>query len=691
SRLSTQDRNILFLHYYEGHTFEEVGRLLGIRQRAAQKRVQRAVGKLRNRLSLAGCSLAPVMVGTALFVARDAEPSPGLAATIKQQALLEGGQLAAGGILSTFGFLKIGIGLIAATAVAIPFVQNPSSGTSVPTGNEITMGRTLESSPTGRQSNQVPGQTFEIDDIEAIYRLEDLEKKAAISRLTAYLKDQREPSYLTNLFSRWTNLDPEELARTLVSLYRSPLDPEHETFLGDAFAIPLDRWVRKDPEGAQAWVAGLPRTDYAETRAFEALINAQAAIDLSRAYALLADRPFNRKQTIARLAGRVTERLTVTEALQWWEALPEDEEIRLESLVHGVSAYLHEAGSTKAALGKGLIPGLYEKGPQRLADGLIDLPASPETSALIAGFVEQWAADDPRSAAEWVGTLEPGEQRVSAQALAASWSLTEAPEAYAWMASLPESLRWEAMESATASRLAGGVPATQLQSELADWQNNEKAETAHALVADELTGPEALGWALDMDARSTNRPTVLARAFFSLGRDAADEGRRALRKLSTKERESVLYYLSLGWITGKERKGFRDWVKEFPADSMDYYRIVSAEVDLLAAINPDGAARRVFGFPEGEGRDLPLSRLLERTLYRSPSHAEKALDWTHGLSNKQTRQAMEARIATVIDRSNSDAGKALPEGKVPDFQNQSLTQLLERLDIMASVPRRTEP
>src|SRR5207249_6528437 len=58
SRLSESDRKAVLMHYFKGQTLKEVGQMLNISESAAQKRVYRAVEKLRGEFARAGFTLS---------------------------------------------------------------------------------------------------------------------------------------------------------------------------------------------------------------------------------------------------------------------------------------------------------------------------------------------------------------------------------------------------------------------------------------------------------------------------------------------------------------------------------------------------------------------------------------------------------------------------------------------------------
>ena len=64
--LNEQDRDLLLLRYFEKQSFKDVGRRFGINEDAAQKRVSRALEKLRAFFAARGASITTVTLGTML-------------------------------------------------------------------------------------------------------------------------------------------------------------------------------------------------------------------------------------------------------------------------------------------------------------------------------------------------------------------------------------------------------------------------------------------------------------------------------------------------------------------------------------------------------------------------------------------------------------------------------------------------
>jgi RNA polymerase sigma factor (sigma-70 family) len=90
-KLGEKDRNAVILRFFERKSFQEIGQRLGTSEDGAQKRVSRALEKLRNRFVKRGVTIsATVVVGAISTKAVEAVPD-GLAATLTHGALAGSG------------------------------------------------------------------------------------------------------------------------------------------------------------------------------------------------------------------------------------------------------------------------------------------------------------------------------------------------------------------------------------------------------------------------------------------------------------------------------------------------------------------------------------------------------------------------------------------------------------------------
>ncbi|MGO8670240.1 MAG: RNA polymerase sigma factor [Capsulimonadaceae bacterium] len=76
SSLSMQDREVLFLHYFDDRSLSDVGRVLGISTEAAKKRSARAVERLRRMFASRGVRVTAASIGIAILTAEKARAIP---------------------------------------------------------------------------------------------------------------------------------------------------------------------------------------------------------------------------------------------------------------------------------------------------------------------------------------------------------------------------------------------------------------------------------------------------------------------------------------------------------------------------------------------------------------------------------------------------------------------------------------
>lgn len=88
SQLGTEDRDAIVLRYLQQKDVRSIGAMLGTSENAAQKRLGRALEKLREVLTRRGVTVSAVLLSTALDVgATQAPVTPGLAASVSTAAL----------------------------------------------------------------------------------------------------------------------------------------------------------------------------------------------------------------------------------------------------------------------------------------------------------------------------------------------------------------------------------------------------------------------------------------------------------------------------------------------------------------------------------------------------------------------------------------------------------------------------
>ncbi len=132
SRLDQKDRDALVMRFFGGKSLAEVGATLGISDDAAQKRLTRALERLRRAFARQGITATSAAVAAVLGTASAQSAPAGIASLIASTSLVTAGAAGAAGGLSHFFSTaksqlllmktKIAVTSIAALAVATPVV-----------------------------------------------------------------------------------------------------------------------------------------------------------------------------------------------------------------------------------------------------------------------------------------------------------------------------------------------------------------------------------------------------------------------------------------------------------------------------------------------------------------------------------------------------------------------------------------
>jgi RNA polymerase sigma factor (sigma-70 family) len=131
AQLGAADRDALVLRYFQNKSLAEVGAALGLQERAAQKRVSRALDKLREFFSRRGIVLSAAAVAAAVSANSVQAAPPVLAKTIATVAVAKGTAASASTLTLVKGALKIMAWTKAKTVVAVGACVLFTAGTAV--------------------------------------------------------------------------------------------------------------------------------------------------------------------------------------------------------------------------------------------------------------------------------------------------------------------------------------------------------------------------------------------------------------------------------------------------------------------------------------------------------------------------------------------------------------------------------
>ena len=676
--IPSKDRTLLFLRYYDDNSAADIGRSLGIPTRTAQKRVERAVNRLRAMVSRRGLTLQASTLSATLLTVDAMEPPTGFrTAAMTEQALQSAGTIPGSSALGIPAFLTSVWGILATssllvTAIALTLRQPDANQTARQTAPQLL-------------SQHTPPR-LAIDDIEGIYQLPEAEREVALKRLTVYLRDKQEPDYLSELFVRWTALDPPRNAATIAALLNhETTHPERQASLHHLLHIPLESWMATSPAEAQRWAREQPRKSEAERPAFETILQILAKQDIDTAYAWLIKRSYNRDSAYKILADALRDQ-AVPDVLVWLQKLETEE---AKQLTH--KGIHQDAGHTTSDLWNTVLTDLYTRDRQAVCAWLTELPSSTQTSHAIGTIVRLWAAEAPKEASDWATHLENVEERQHAQtAIAKAWGEQNLERALAWAldhSQETEDGRWklatEAFRSGSASAGWGGNPDA-LRALLVPWSSEPAAASLHSILAEKLAPRDALAWSHTL-SHPANQAAARQQAFYRFGQQAPEQGTRALTELlNPTDKAAAAHWLAMGWIVSGRKQAFDLWRKDLPDSSVEARAAEAAEIDLIATLRPELAAKRVLKLSKGPHRDTLLTKVIARTMQRSEAHANRALALTDHFSASDLKATWQNTIQQT--KENLTPTNQLPTFKPFDFKEQPLDVLVAQLELLSKIP-----
>ena len=117
AELTDADRDAVVLRFLAGQSLAEVGTAFGTAEDAAQKRVSRALEKLREAFRRRGVDVGGGMVAAALGVAGAQAAPPGLASPVSAGAIIAAGTAGAGAPLALLMKSKLTLGIVGGAAL----------------------------------------------------------------------------------------------------------------------------------------------------------------------------------------------------------------------------------------------------------------------------------------------------------------------------------------------------------------------------------------------------------------------------------------------------------------------------------------------------------------------------------------------------------------------------------------------
>jgi|GEM_PF-1715975 len=514
--LPAPDRDAIVLRFFEKRDLRSVGHALGVSDDTAQKRVGRALEKLRSLLTRRGVTSTGAAL-SAIMLAHTVSPAPAsLVSVLSGRALAgaatAGGTLAAAGAgLSTVARWKLA-GLAAAIAVAgaapVFFLEAPqataSSLSSIPSVPSVL---SVPSAPPGPPPAKTPPPAApqslsEIITAAAAELRGGAQNISAITRalglltqipaaqssealgLISGVPDESARSLLYKYFlSHWAETDPWRA----LQFATEELPGQHRLATSEGV---LAAWAARDPEAVFAWdqkTRGSKAPPQVRDSLMAVLFKTLASRDLPKAFIYLnnVDRPNDRAHALRGILDTVQtpqDRERVLDAI----ASTQDSELRVQARRAVVETWARQDPAAAAAWVDNAEPawerprlmdslGLtwLQNDPAKAAAWWIAREPGPDT---LVKIINIWSQEDPKEASKWLDVQPPGLQSDTARmTFARQVSEREPDSALHWAATVSdESMRentidhifknWAARDAAAANSFlkASGWPAERL-------------------------------------------------------------------------------------------------------------------------------------------------------------------------------------------------------------------------------------
>jgi RNA polymerase sigma factor (sigma-70 family) len=245
--LSEKDREALLLRFYRSLTIREIAATLGIATDAAQKRIDRATGRLRSKLAKRGCqaggSLGAVMVAG---FAADAQAAAASVPLLASKAIAVG--TAAPGIFASL----FSTAAMKTTSLALPLIALLTAGAWFASQRQAIA--SLEDRNASLEKRLAMTTKTSVRDGSGKFRFTaDTKGPANWKMIAAQLIAMRttDQSSYNKVWRSWqlrlASMEREELAGELDRIASLELLPEENTILTEMFVEPL---IDKDPEMA---------------------------------------------------------------------------------------------------------------------------------------------------------------------------------------------------------------------------------------------------------------------------------------------------------------------------------------------------------------------------------------------------------------------------------------------------------
>ena len=691
--LREDERNALLLRFFHGKSHQEVAATLGLRENTANKRIERALEKLRRNFTRRGITTTLALLASAMETQAAGTLPAGLAAQVAKTSLA--GTTAGGGTFqilwkSIFMSTKfkiiataMAVAIIAAIPVVIQYRQITELKASLAQG-------VAGAKATGKQSAATLGDNLARlknilairDSLEMMQRLTAFVVSLDAGSITPLLDYLVQPQAGNNLAGSGSN---SSIAMSLMIDRQVHLSPAtalkweaaipnrlgHDTYIKDVFAV----WGAINPHEALAQASQIQ-----DARLRQAVIGQIAraiiASNPAEALAALAEMPLNNAYFLA-LSQSFTEwasqdpKAALAGALQ----LPanRNRDMALESVIRawtgndpqGLLAWAgtQGEGATRNTAIKSAIGTLSKEDPVQAMGLVANLTNVSLRSNLTVSIAGEWAQDDPKSAADWVLQNTGGDTlRKSLKSIIDPLSSTDPQSAVALLTKMPG---------------GGGTQIAAVQEIAKNWAEiDPQADLNWLKYLNDNTGTGPVS-----AVKSAAETNVVATW-------AKNDPNAALAYVESLGQDNPLYNAMITGIASARASldpvSAADWIESIPNTDARNAAITNVMTQMVSA-EPQLAVGLAKTLPPGPAQDAAFGKVISTWTAIDPSAAADSLALLQ--PGPALTSATQTVAANWIQSDPEAAGKwinSLPQGDPRDVAAREESKALTGVDFSAA-------
>lgn len=310
--LDPVDQGAVALRFFEGKSLREVGQVLGMSDDAAQKRVSRAVEKLRSYFARKGLATSSALVASVL-AAQAVQAAPvGLASSVAAASLAKaagGGTAALAlkliGIMTTANLKLTAVALLVLAAVTTPILLNHRARAAKPTEpvSAVEPEAAQPAQPVAELSPQTPKAAEPAAKKSPVEQLLEA-PKLSTGEIEAYLQQNKRSA--ENLLAAFRVSQDKAYLREAATAF--PNDPavQFAVVAFDVFPEQRRQWLdafkRSSPDNAVAWY--LSALDYFKTKQPDLAVQELGEATRKESFSAYANQTSQAVEEMYNLAGR---------------------------------------------------------------------------------------------------------------------------------------------------------------------------------------------------------------------------------------------------------------------------------------------------------------------------------------------------------------------------------------------------